>query len=517
MKMFCGFYKPKKSPVPSNKNEFQPEPQPIASRVASTVITQKSPKTILDISKLECFKNETVLKNYQIIEKIGGGSFGEIYKVRSLVTNEILAMKIEKKRPEKNLLLLKEKQILVDFLEDYGFPRMSTFIKGDCFSYIVMSYLGENLEALKKKLTNKFSLKTVLMIGYQIMERIETLHSKNYLHRDIKPENFVIGSGGNYKTIYLIDFGLSKSYIEDNEHIPFRDRKGMVGTARYASINTHIGFEQSRRDDLEAIGYILVYFAKGRLPWQNIYAKNKEQKYAQILHSKQKVNTEQLCLGLPNEFMTYFNYVRNLGFTSKPDYKFLKQLFLTMMKNNDYKMDYEFDWLSLYSRNPSSMDMNPKEEGINSNNKLDNYIFKNNNQNNIAIINVESSNKIKSPKNDPKNFNNNINKKLSRSKIKKNKEKAATSDSDQSDCDVKEDEQIKIQETYNTMRPKLIRSSIKKIKRNADGFMTNFRGKFLKFRKINEKNNLKVIQCDQKEKGSSNEFYVSFEQIPFKK
>ena len=490
MKMFCGFIKPKKQPLPK---KLEPEPiKPIPSRVASTIITQKSYKSSIDISRLECFKNnETILQNYEILEKIGGGSFGELYKVRCNQTEQIFAMKIEKKRPEKNLLLLKERQILLDFQKDYGFPHISSFIKGENFSYLVMSYLGENLESLKKKMNNKFSLKTVLMIGYQLMERIENMHEKNFLHRDIKPENFVIGSGENYKTIYLIDFGLSKSYIESNEHIPYRDHKGMVGTARYASINTHLGIEQSRRDDLEAIGYILIYFVMGRLPWQNIYAKNKEQKYSQILNSKQKVNIETLCNGLPAEFISYFEYVKSLEFTSKPDYKYLKQLFLTMMKNNKYKLDYEFDWLVLFSRNSNSNSSMEIRDDDNKGNKIYNYLKQNKNANNIDIINIESSKKLKKHLCSPKPLKN---AKLKPVFFEEKGLSSLTSSQEYNECDLREEDydQAKIQETYNTMQPKLIRSSIKKMKNNAEEFLFNFRGKhLLNSTKLNKKKILK--------------------------
>ena len=479
MKMFCGLIKQKKHAVPPKKTEPEPE-KPFPSRMASTVVTQKSFKTSVDLTKLECFRNnDRVLQNYEILEKIGGGSFGEIYKVKSLQTDQIFAMKIEKKRPEKNLLLIKERQILNEFQQDYGFPHINSFIKGDNFSYLVMSYLGENLESLKKKMDNKFSLKTVSMIGYQLMERIEILHRKNFLHRDIKPENFVIGSGENYKTIYIIDFGLSKAYIENDEHIPFRDHKGMVGTARYASINTHLGIEQSRRDDLEAIGYILIYFAKGRLPWQNIFAKNKEQKYIQIMNSKQKVTVETLCCGLPKEFMSYFEYVKALEFTSKPDYKYLKHLFVTILKENKYRLDYEFDWLELFSRNSNS---NSSLEMKDDDNCRNHVLKLHKNANNIDLINECGKQLQFSPKplkNAKLPLPANFEEKMLSSLTSSNEELH--------ECDLKEEDydQVKIQETYNTMQPKLIRSSIRKMKNAGEVFLFNFRGNkhFFKFRK----------------------------------
>ena len=479
--MFCGFHSKKKQPTPKKP---EPEPEiPVTSRLASTVLTQKSPKLTIDPQKLECFKNNPIiLQNYDILEKIGGGSFGEIYKVRCVKTAQIMAMKIEKRRPEKNLLLIKEKQILQDLQKDFGFPHISAFIKGDVWSYLVMSCLGENLENLRKKMNSKFSLKTVLMIGHQMMERIEDLHEKKILHRDIKPENFVIGSGGNYKTIYIIDFGLSKSYIENNEHIPYRDQKGMVGTARYASINTHLGIEQSRRDDLEAIGYILIYLVKGRLPWQNIYAKNKEQKYAQILNHKQKISIENLCSGLPQEFVSYFEYIKCLSFTSKPDYKYLKMLFVTMMKNAKHKMDYEFDWLTLFVRNSNSNSSMEIRDDDNTDNKIVYYAQQNKNPNNIEVINFESSKKL-----NLKDYNNGgsfspIKKPIVVSQmnlLEKNESSLTSSNNNctyNAECDLKEEEcdQAKIQETYNTMKPKLIRSSMNKT--GTQNVFLNFRG-----------------------------------------
>jgi serine/threonine protein kinase len=115
-------------------------------------------------------------------------------------------------------------------------------------------------------------MKTVLMIADQLIQRIEYMHSKSYIHRDIKPENFLLGLGKKSNIIYIIDFGLSKKYRDTKtlQHIPYRENKNLTGTARYASINAHLGIEQSRRDDLEAVGYVLIYLAKGFLPWQGI-------------------------------------------------------------------------------------------------------------------------------------------------------------------------------------------------------------------------------------------------------
>ena len=213
-----------------------------------------------------------------------------------------------------------------------------------------MDLLGHNLEELMKHNSSKrFSLKSVLMIADQMLTRLNNLHDKDYIHRDLKPENCVIGLEEKENIVYLIDFGLSRKYRDSrtNEHIPYKEGKSILGTVRYISIYTHFGIEQSRRDDIESLGYILVYLAKGILPWQGQKAKTKKEKYKIIMDKKLEFKPEMLCHGLPDEFRQFFEYIRGVQFTEKPDYSFLHGLFNKIMAKMDFVNVSVFDWCKI--------------------------------------------------------------------------------------------------------------------------------------------------------------------------
>jgi casein kinase 1 alpha len=289
-----------------------------------------------------------VNSKYRLVRKIGSGSFGDIYLGINVSTGEEVAVKLESVKARHPQLLYESK--LYKLLQGgVGIPRIRWFGEEKEYNVLVMDLLGPSLEDLFNFCGRQLSLKTVLMLVDQMISRVEYVHSKNFIHRDLKPDNFLMGIGRHCNKVFLIDFGLSKKYIDSHSrmHIPYRDDKNLTGTARYASINAHIGIEQSRRDDLESLGYVLMYFNRGSLPWQGLRAATKKQKYEKISEKKSSTTVESLCKGYPAEFATYLNYCRSLQFDDAPDYVYLRELFHLLFRNLNYQYDYMFDWTIL--------------------------------------------------------------------------------------------------------------------------------------------------------------------------
>uniref|UniRef100_A0A8B9W8I2 non-specific serine/threonine protein kinase n=1 Tax=Bos mutus grunniens TaxID=30521 RepID=A0A8B9W8I2_BOSMU len=282
---------------------------------------------------------------YRLGRKIGSGSFGDIYLGANIASGEEVAIKLEcvkTKHPQLHI----ESKFYKMMQGGVGIPSIKWCGAEGDYNVMVMELLGPSLEDLFNFCSRKFSLKTVLLLADQMISRIEYIHSKNFIHRDVKPDNFLMGLGKKGNLVYIIDFGLAKKYRDarTHQHIPYRENKNLTGTARYASINTHLGIEQSRRDDLESLGYVLMYFNLGSLPWQGLKAATKRQKYERISEKKMSTPIEVLCKGYPSEFSTYLNFCRSLRFDDKPDYSYLRQLFRNLFHRQGFSYDYVFDW-----------------------------------------------------------------------------------------------------------------------------------------------------------------------------
>ena len=232
-----------------------------------------------------------------------------------------------------------------------GIPNVYYFGQEGLHNILVIDLLGPSLEDLFDHCGRRFSIKTVVMVAKQMLSRVQTIHEKNLIYRDIKPDNFLIGRPGikASNVIHVVDFGMAKQYRDPKtkQHIPYRERKSLSGTARYMSINTHLGREQSRRDDLEALGHVFMYFLRGGLPWQGLKAATNKQKYEKIGEKKQTTAIKDLCEGFPEEFSKYLTYVRNLGFEDTPDYDYLRELFTQALKNAGEIEDGEYDWMKI--------------------------------------------------------------------------------------------------------------------------------------------------------------------------
>eukprot|EP00443_Scrippsiella_acuminata_P038985 CAMPEP_0115245044 /NCGR_PEP_ID=MMETSP0270-20121206/40304_1 /TAXON_ID=71861 /ORGANISM="Scrippsiella trochoidea, Strain CCMP3099" /LENGTH=350 /DNA_ID=CAMNT_0002660207 /DNA_START=31 /DNA_END=1083 /DNA_ORIENTATION=+ len=277
-------------------------------------------------------------------KKLGEGAFGEVHRGTDTRTGDHVAIKLEEAR----VCQLKAEAQFLDMLrrpsQRQGFVELLFFGRTGSWNAMVMELLGKSLEECVASSGGSLAAPTTTIIAQQCLHRIEYLHSKGVVHRDIKPENFMWGSGHKVTHLYLIDFGLSCRYW-DKKHAKMTTGNSLTGTARYASVNTHRGCTQSRRDDLEAIAHMLIYILRGALPWSGLAAKTQKEKFQKIADTKEAYNMDELCQGHPDEFKAFLRYSRDLDFKSRPDYEMLQSSFTDLRHRLGILEDWELPWL----------------------------------------------------------------------------------------------------------------------------------------------------------------------------
>ena len=301
--------------------------------------------------------NQIFFKKYKILRKIGKGSFGSVYIGKNINTEQYYAVKFEQKSQQEQIL--ERESYLLYYLRGYGIPEIITYGHNSKYNILVQTLLGNSITHIFLKNFKKFSMKDCCMIGIQILDRLEYIHSKNIIHRDVKPDNFLVGNPDK-SIIYIIDFGLGKKFISSRtgKHVKFSISKKWSGTSRFASANSLRGVAQSRRDDLESLCYTLLYLMKGNLPWDNVYGLNENEDILLIYKIKKYMKPELLFMNLPKETAEFFKYCKKLEFEQKPDYDYLRGLLWNILNYNNERNDLNFSWINKIEISSYNLDRN---------------------------------------------------------------------------------------------------------------------------------------------------------------
>ena len=369
----------------------------------------------------DIFRSKLIFSKYKLVEKLGEGSFGKVYKAS--YNSKYYAIKFENR--EEGQDLLKNEATIMSYLKgNPHIPKAHSYGFSGNYNIFVLQLLAKSLEDIFNEL-QKFSLKTVAMLAYQMIDALQYIHSKHIIHRDIKPDNFVLGMDEKNAYLYLVDFGLAKKYRNSKtlKQNPYIWKKKFRGNARYASIHAMEEMEQSRRDDLEAVSYVIMYFIRGKLPWQGLKLKRNEDKYQKILEKKKEISSEELCSEYPKVFYEFVKYAKGLEYSEEPKYDELKNSFVDWVVNQKKeKFDFVFDWTTKEDIKKRKESFNITCENLKDNNKMDIIGNKKDNNNKEKIEEIKEE---QSEENDNENHEENKNEETrenNNNNIKENRE-----------------------------------------------------------------------------------------------
>ena len=283
---------------------------------------------------------------YVVDKQIGEGRFGKVFSAQNKNTGETVVIKVD----NKDSIILRNEASIYRLLQGInGIPKLRSYGNEGNYNYMVIDKLDKSLKDLKSSIKKPFDLKTTLSMGLQMLRRVEGLHNEHIIHRDIKPENFVMGDreDKHEHLLYIIDFGLSKLYKVGGEHIACKTDRTPIGTLDYMSLNVHKGLTPSRRDDLESIGYTLLYLMNGGLPWmveEEEDEDNSGRLERKVYEIKRKTDIWGLNKDIPGELALFVQYCRNLEFGERPNYGYLRMLFANVYKLHNFGIDNKFSW-----------------------------------------------------------------------------------------------------------------------------------------------------------------------------